>query len=314
MIELFESCADIFDKVTLRLYGKDSEIEYLCLDLLQRPTGQLLRYVLTRMNGKMLILVCTNLSLKPEQIIQLYAKRFGIEHMFKELKHRLGAFAYHFWTRALPKRKRGEAAEVAKNIEQAKEEAAKVSGDTERAKGDAAKVSEDTEQAKGDAAKVSKDTEQVKEDAAKVSGDAEQVKGEAVKVSEDTEQAKEDAVKVSEDTGQAQGEAAKVSGDTERAEKVAQSKTAIEVFVCLQCIAYIILTGLAVNQPTQIMGRFTGWLRTVRTQIPTVMVAKQVLSHDFLAFVRTLGHLPTFKEVIDDMRDEDSLYKTSDAA
>ncbi|GHU49800.1 hypothetical protein FACS1894200_08860 [Spirochaetia bacterium] len=62
------------------------------------------------------------------------------------------------------------------------------------------------------------------------------------------------------------------------------------------------------------MGRFTGWLRTVRTQIPTVMVAKQVLSQDFLAFVRTLGHLPAFKEVIDDMRDEDSLYKTSDAA
>ncbi|GHU48182.1 hypothetical protein FACS1894200_04750 [Spirochaetia bacterium] len=258
MIELFESRADMFAKLTLRLYGKDSEIEYLCLDLLQRPTGQLLRYVLTRMNGKMLILVCTNLSLKAEQIIGLYAKRFGIEHMFKELKHRLGAFAYHFWTRALAKRKRGEAAEVAKN------------------------------------------TEQVKEDAAKVSGDAEQVKGEAAKVSEDTEQAKEDAVKV--------------SGDTERAEKVAQSKTAIEVFVCLQCIAYIILTGLAVNQPTQIMGRFTGWLRTVRTQIPTVMVAKQVLSQDFLAFVRTLGHLPAFKEVIDDMRDEDSLYKTSDAA
>ena len=81
----------------------------------------------------------------------------------------------------------------------------------------------------------------------------------------------------------------------------------------MQCIAYTILAGLAVNQPSQIMNRFAGWLRTVRTPIPTVMVAKQVLSHDFLAFVRTLAHLPVFKKVIDDMRDEDCLYKTSDA-
>ncbi|MDR3342974.1 MAG: hypothetical protein LBT14_09365 [Treponema sp.] len=52
----------------------------------------------------------TDLSLTPEELITLYTLRFKSEGMFGELKHELGGFRYHFWTSALKKRKRGEAA------------------------------------------------------------------------------------------------------------------------------------------------------------------------------------------------------------
>ena len=47
--------------------------------------------------------MCSDLNVHPEAIITAYTYRFKIEVSFKYLKHVVGAFFYHFWTKATPK-------------------------------------------------------------------------------------------------------------------------------------------------------------------------------------------------------------------
>jgi hypothetical protein len=81
------------------VYGEQGiEISYRCLDLLWRPIGRPVRFVLVDhpVRGR-IILMCTDLSLEPLKVIELYGYRFKIELGFKQALHTLGAYAYHFW-------------------------------------------------------------------------------------------------------------------------------------------------------------------------------------------------------------------------
>jgi hypothetical protein len=85
------------------VYGETNvKIQYLCKDLLWRPVGQLVRFVLVKhpTRGRM-ILMTTLISLDPLEIIQLYGYRFKIEVSFKQALHTLGTYAYHFWMKAM---------------------------------------------------------------------------------------------------------------------------------------------------------------------------------------------------------------------
>jgi len=75
--------------VTLRLRS---------LDLLWKPVGILVRFVLVDhpTRGKC-ILMTTDLSLDPIEVIRLYGLRFKIELGFKQAVRTLGIYAYHFW-------------------------------------------------------------------------------------------------------------------------------------------------------------------------------------------------------------------------
>ncbi len=88
----------------MSLYGKRVQVRYMHIDLLWgQGLYQKLRFVLTEYGNTRSILVSTNLHLKPEIIIQLYARRFRIETGFKAFKQHIGGMAYHFWTKAMPK-------------------------------------------------------------------------------------------------------------------------------------------------------------------------------------------------------------------
>jgi len=79
-----------------------------CIDLLWKPVKSMVRFVLVDYPGKgKLILMTTDLTIDPLVVIELYAKRFRIEVMFKQLVHTIGAFSYRFWAKCMNKIKRG---------------------------------------------------------------------------------------------------------------------------------------------------------------------------------------------------------------
>jgi hypothetical protein len=210
---LFKEQKKDFIKTSLVLYGKKTEVQYLCVDLIQRPTRQRVRFVLTMIGNTHFILMSTSRALDGERIITLYAQRFKIEGLFGELKNTLGGFAYHFWTYSLEKRKRGTVPVLPK--------------------------------------------------------------------------------------------------DTRMVHDVEKTKKSIETYVCCQCLSYAILTGLGLTQSERIWGRFTGWLRIVRTSYPSIWVTRQVISEDFQRFLPKLKRLRVFGNIIESMRTDAFLYNAA---
>jgi hypothetical protein len=95
-----------FTKTNLCLYGKMTTVRYQCLDLIWQPLKQMIRFIIVDSERGRMILMSSDLTLTPEDIITIYCLRFKIEAGFDEQKNDMGCFSYHFWTTALPKRKR----------------------------------------------------------------------------------------------------------------------------------------------------------------------------------------------------------------
>ena len=90
------------------VYGEEGvTLRFRTADLLWRPVGVLVRFVAVHhpRRGKIL-LMCTHLTLSPLDIIRIYGLRFKIEVSFKQSLRVLGAYAYHFWMKAMTPLKR----------------------------------------------------------------------------------------------------------------------------------------------------------------------------------------------------------------
>ncbi|MGH7644505.1 MAG: transposase [Gemmatimonadales bacterium] len=95
--------AAAFTVVPSPVYGEtDVLIAYRCVDLLWRPVGRLVRFVLVRhpTHGT-IMLMTTDVTMDPLDVIILYGYRFKIELGFRHALRVVGSYTYHFWMQAM---------------------------------------------------------------------------------------------------------------------------------------------------------------------------------------------------------------------
>ena len=102
--DLFRDRTDEFVSAIVKMYDREQDLQYLCVDLLWgRGLYLPVRFVLVRYGQTRTILVSTDISLEPTEIIRLYSYRVKIEGGFRTMKQDIGTMAYHFWTKAMEK-------------------------------------------------------------------------------------------------------------------------------------------------------------------------------------------------------------------
>lgn len=108
-VKLFDLFKAELNFITSPMPGNDKiMIEYCCMQFFWRPLGSLAQFVFVRHPEKgNAIVMSTDLTLGPLDMILIYSLRFKIEVLFKQAVHQIGAFMYRFWLKIMLPKKRG---------------------------------------------------------------------------------------------------------------------------------------------------------------------------------------------------------------
>jgi DDE superfamily endonuclease len=106
LTDVFETHQEHFVSASCAVYGHVEIVSYLVLNLLWKPIKAPLRFIFARTSRGPIVLMCSDLDSDPLMAISLYCARVRIETLFFMLKSVLGAFAYHFWSKRLPRHSR----------------------------------------------------------------------------------------------------------------------------------------------------------------------------------------------------------------
>lgn len=85
---------------------KGNPMSFYSLDLFWPPAKTILRFVWVIHGNGLFLLMGSDLTLAPLEMIRLYSLRSKIEVLFRVLRQNIGAYLYRFWTLACPKRSR----------------------------------------------------------------------------------------------------------------------------------------------------------------------------------------------------------------
>jgi len=96
----------LFSQAPCCVYSKMEKVSFMTINLLWKPTGRLIRFVLAITSRGPIVLMCSDLNQEPLIAIQLYCARTRIEIMFDMLKNLICAFSYHFWSKLMPRHSR----------------------------------------------------------------------------------------------------------------------------------------------------------------------------------------------------------------
>jgi hypothetical protein len=96
----------VFERTRCQVYGALEDVAYLAADLLGKPTGELIRFVFALTHRGPIVLMGSDLTMHPVMAIELYCTRVRVETLFAMLKHLIGAFCSHFWSKRLPRHSR----------------------------------------------------------------------------------------------------------------------------------------------------------------------------------------------------------------
>jgi hypothetical protein len=96
----------LFEHAPCQVYGALEEVSYLALNLLWKPTGGFIRFIFALTRHGPIVLMSGDLEMPAVTAIELYCLRVRVETLFSMLKHLIGAFCYHFWSKRLPRHSR----------------------------------------------------------------------------------------------------------------------------------------------------------------------------------------------------------------
>jgi hypothetical protein len=87
-----------FSKATTCIYEKSEEVQYRAINLYWKPCKSLVRFVLARTSRGAIVIMCSDLTMDPLDVLHAYCRRAKIETFFDTLKNTFGGLMYHFWS------------------------------------------------------------------------------------------------------------------------------------------------------------------------------------------------------------------------